>query len=471
MFLKKIRSFFAQVGVRLTLWHLLIFFSSSLLLFWVFFLLFSHSLEKNDHQFIEAKLNEYNAFLQIGGIVELEKYIRSSKISKEGEYDIFIRIQDGNHNSKFFHTFGNKSVFDIKEIEHGLYETNQKKQWFYIKTKRDDDDLEVLSIQLANGDFFQVGKTVNDRDELLEQFMGTFAEIVFVALLLGGIGGYFLASRILRPIRELISTLKSIEKGDEDVRVPLSQHKDELEELSKLFNQMLDRIRNSNQAMRQTLDVVAHELRTPLTSIRGHAEISLQNKNLTSAQARIVFEDCIEGVDEILAEFKMMTDITEVESGLQNLKKETVDIKTLIQDIIDLYEIVAEQKDIHLKLTQLPTQQSCTIFADKKKIRQALANLVDNAIKYSPQYAEIHLFYFKFNKTVIIKVQDQGMGINESDLPLIWKRLYRGENSRNQKGIGLGLSLVKSIVEAHNGSVSVESIYEKGSTFILTLPL
>ena len=105
MYLKKIKSFFNQVGVRLTLWHLFIFISSSLLLFWVFFLLFSHSLEKNDRQFIEAKFNEYNAYFQIGGIVELQKYIRSSKLSRDGEYDIFIRIQDGKHNSKFFHSF------------------------------------------------------------------------------------------------------------------------------------------------------------------------------------------------------------------------------------------------------------------------------------------------------------------------------------------------------------------------------
>ena len=181
-------------------------------------------------------------------------------------------------------------------------------------------------------------------------------------------------------------------------------------------------------------------------------------------------ENCVEGIDEILTEFKMMTDITEVESGLQNLKKENVDLHSVCQDVIDLYEIVAEQKEIQLILDTPKSRGPFNIYVDRKKIRQALANLLDNAIKYSPENTQISLSYYKHNQQAIIRVTDQGIGINPEDQVLIWKRLYRGENSRHQKGIGLGLSLVKSIIEAHNGSVGVEIAEKQGSSFILRLP-
>ena len=140
-------------------------------------------------------------------------------------------------------------------------------------------------------------------------------------------------------------------------------------------------------------------------------------------------------------------------------------------DIIDLYEIVAEQKEISIVIDEASTKSKLDIYVDRKKIRQALANLIDNAIKYSPEHSEIIVSFYKHNQQAIIKITDQGIGINPQELPHIWKRLYRGENSRAEKGIGLGLSLVKSIVEAHNGSVDVKINTTKGSTFIIRLPV
>ena len=471
MFLKKIKRFSRQVGVKMTLWHLGLLVLSSSFLFIIFYLLYSQSLEIKDHQIIEAKFKEYHAIYLHGGTEELEEYIISPDLSFKDNNYFFVRIESADHNTLYFKTEGKASMFDLKEIEHGLYDANEKQRWFYIKTKRSEEDLEVISIKMSNGDFLQVGKIVNDRDLLLDRFEKIFAEILIIALALGGIGGLFLANRILRPIRELISTLYSINKGDDKVRVPVSGNHDELEELSLLFNKMLDQINTSNQAMRQTLDTVAHELRTPLTSIRGLAEVNLHKKNISDADARAVFENCIEGIDEILTEFKMMTDITEVESGLQNLRKESVNTATICQDIIDLYEIVADQKNITLSLIVPNNGDDLNIFVDRKKIRQAIANLIDNAIKYSPENTEIKISFYSENKQIVIRVADQGIGITQKDLPHIWKRLFRGENSRSEKGIGLGLSLVKSIIEAHNGSIDVESIPGNGTSFIVRLPL
>ena len=469
MFLKRIKKLKSQVGFRLTLWHLGLLVLSSCCLFAVFYYLYSQSLEDKDHEVLEAKFKEYNAIFHINGIKSLNDYVNSNNNSPiKDNTDFFVRIENIEHNTVYFHTHGKETIFNLKEIEHGLYDLSDDEQWFYIKTKRSEDDLEVLSIKMPTGEYFQVGKTVDDRDDLLERFEETFAEVLVCALLLGGVGGFFLSNRALRPIRRLITTLKSINKGDEDARVPVTSSHDELEELTVLFNQMLDHINTSNQAMRHTLDIVAHELRTPLTSIRGLAEVNLQKKSITEDEYRQVLENCIEGIDEILSEFKMMTDITEVESGLQNLKKEEINLHTICQDIIDLYEIVADQKEIQIILD---SRENLVINVDRKKIRQTFANLLDNAIKYSPENTAIHLSYYKHNQQAVIRVQDQGIGIDPAELPHIWKRLYRGENSRTEKGIGLGLSLVKSIVEAHNGSVSVETNGKGGTCFIVRLPL
>lgn len=470
MSLSKIKNLTRQVGVKMTLWHLFLLLISACFLFFIFYYLFSQSLEDKDHEILQAKFKEYSAIYQIGGEKALKTHMSSPDISFKENAEFFVRIESHDHNTVFFQSEGKTSIFNLKEIEHGLYDLNDKEQWLYIKTKREEDDLEVLSIRMQNGEYLQVGKTVADRDELLDRFEETFAEVLLVALILGGIGGVLLSNRVLRPIRGLITTLQSISKGHEEARVPLSGSKDELEELSILFNQMLDRIHTSNQGMRQTLDTIAHELRTPLTSIRGMAEVHLQKRIISDEEARRVLEDCIEGVDEILAEFKMMTDITEVESGLQNLKKEDIDLGSICQDIIDLYEIVADQKEINIILEEPSPKDRLTIFVDRKKIRQALANLIDNAIKYSPENSEIRVSFYRHNQQAVIRIADQGIGINSEELPHIWKRLYRGENSRSEKGIGLGLSLVKSIVEAHNGSISVETVEGKGSCFIIRLP-
>lgn len=470
MFLNKVKKIFRQVGVKMTLWHLILFILNSSFLFLVFYFLYSQSLEDKDHQVLEAKFNEYHAIYRLGGISALNQYVHSPEYPFKNSSDFFVRIESAEHNTSFFHAQGHTSIFNLKEIEHGLYDSKKNEQWFYIKTKRSEDDLDVLSIKMPNGENLQVGKTVDDRDDLLKRFEETFAEVLFCALILGGIGGILLSHKILRPIRRLIATLNIISKGNDEARVPISGHEDELEELSLLFNQMLDRIKTSNQAMRQTLDIIAHELRTPLTSIRGLAEMNLKKPFISDEESRLVMENCVEGIDEILSEFKMMTDITEVESGLQNLKKENVDLEDICQDIIDLYEIVADQKAIQIILDSHSSNGQVIVHVDRKKIRQALANLIDNAIKYSPAHSVIHISFYKHNQKAIIKIKDQGIGINSEELPHIWKRLYRGENSRTEKGIGLGLSLVKSIIEVHHGSISVDTTEGAGSCFIISLP-
>ena len=161
-------------------------------------------------------------------------------------------------------------------------------------------------------------------------------------------------------------------------------------------------------------------------------------------------------------------DIAEAETGTMKLNIAEINLPELVNDVLDLYQIIAEEKKINLQ-TQMPDELH--LLADRVRIQQALANLVDNAIKYTPEGGQVQIAISKADNQVEIAVKDNGRGIPDDELPRIWDRLYRGDKSRNEKGLGLGLSLVKAVVQAHQGSVEVASAVEQGSVFTMHLPL
>src|SRR5438046_2700526 len=161
-------------------------------------------------------------------------------------------------------------------------------------------------------------------------------------------------------------------------------------------------------------------------------------------------------------------DISEAETGPTRLELSGLDLPGLIRDVMDLYQIVAEDKKITIS-AKLPDRLQ--IQADRNRIQQALANLLDNAIKYTGPGGNVEVAAFQNDREATITVKDSGMGISAEDLPRIWDRLYRGDKSRNEKGLGLGLSLVKAVVRAHHGSVKVASEVGRGSVLTINLPM
>jgi signal transduction histidine kinase len=248
--------------------------------------------------------------------------------------------------------------------------------------------------------------------------------------------------------------------------VPVQETGDALAELGQLVNAMLDRIDAVLAGMRGALDNVAHDLRTPMTRLRGIAERALASNH--PAVLRDALADCVEESERVVAMLSTLMDISEAETGTMTLRREPTDLADLVRQSLELYEDLAEERGIRIETT---TSGDVHIPLDRNRMRQVLANLVDNAVKHTPRGGRIEIAARRDGDRARVTVSDTGMGIPANELPHIWDRLYRGDKSRAERGLGLGLSLVRAIVEAHGGTVAVSSEPGAGSRFELSLPV
>jgi signal transduction histidine kinase len=267
-------------------------------------------------------------------------------------------------------------------------------------------------------------------------------------------------------VRTLADTVRRImQTGRTDARVPTEDPGDALGDLAVLVNAMLDRIDAVIAGMRGALDNVAHDLRTPMARLRGIAETALASDD--PATLREALADCLEESDRIIATLHTLMDISEAETGTMALSRETVDLQELVRQSVELYEDLAEERGLMLAALDgapLPAP------VDRNRLRQAIANLLDNAVKYTEPGGRVEIAAVRDGGEAVIRVTDTGIGIAPEDRPHIWDRLYRADRSRSTRGLGLGLTLVRAIVQAHGGRVTVESAPGSGSRFELRVP-
>jgi signal transduction histidine kinase len=268
-------------------------------------------------------------------------------------------------------------------------------------------------------------------------------------------------------VHQLAEAVRGIMRtGRVDARVPVAERGDALDELSALFNGMLDRIDALIGGMRGALDNVAHDLRTPMMRLRSTAERALL-EGRDAAAYREALADTLEESDRVVAMLDTLMDISEAETGTMKLATEAVDVAGLLADTVDLYADVADDKGLTIE-ARAPAGLRAR--ADRNRLRQVVANLADNAVKYTPSGGRVTLEADRVGDEVRVIVRDTGIGMAPEDLPRIWDRLYRGDKSRSERGLGLGLSLVRAVVQAHGGRVEVASEPGQGSTFTLHLP-
>ena len=427
----------AAYGLRLGVWYAALFIAGSLTIVYLTYVLTSASLEQRDRQIIDSKLGAYAAAYDNGGIDGLASVVRAEQ--QTAPERIFVRVTD---------EFGRQATV-----------VSQTEGW-------DTARLETGQIRLPDGTLIEVGKSTELRDEVLSRFRAALGLIALSIVLIALTGGALATQSALRPIRQLIAAVQRIvTTGRTDERVPIGETKDAIGELTTLFNAMLDRIEGLVTGMRGALDNVSHDLRTPMTHLRGSAELALAGP-ADIDRYREALADCVEEADRVLVMLTTLMDISEAESGAIELHREKTPLGAIVERAVDLYRDTAEAKGVGLDVR---VDESVTVFVDRVRLEQVAANLLDNAIKYTPQGGRVEISAAREGNRAVLRVHDSGVGIPAAELPRIWERLFRGDQSRTERGLGLGLSLVKAVIEAHGGTVTVESMPGRGSTFTVSL--
>jgi heavy metal sensor kinase len=450
------------VSVRLTAWYCGLFSLSLIILFAFVYWSLDATLRKTDAELLHQKVKEFADTYKDSGIAEIRR-----DASQKRSDEFLIRVSDAQNKTLFASLpEGDPQGADVlRALE--AREILPSDRLFTVSLEQ-WGAFEFANTRLKNGSLLQIGRNASHRRMLLEHFVASCLVVAFPVLLVALAVGAFMADRALRPLRNLTATVQNIvATGRLDARLAPEKTAGELRELVVSFDLMLEKIQALVEGMRGVLDNVAHDLRTPITRLRGVAELALRNPaDLPASQEALA--DCVEESERVITMLNTLMDISEVETGAMKLNRTKVDVAELARQLADFYGEVAEDNGLSISFS---SQGACETFADENRLRQGVANLLDNAVKYTPSGGSVQVAVRALAGQVRIMVRDTGIGIAAEDLDRVWERLYRGDKSRSQRGLGLGLSLVRAIARAHGGECSVSSNPGKGSEFVLRIPL
>ncbi len=467
MFFGKINKLRSTLAFRLTLWYAMLFVLSAGIVFYLFYMLIGKAIEQRTD---EELLQRHNAFAGVYALQGVEMLQRTAAFQTQagGEKKMFYRlfypsgVVFSSSSMRYWKTIGidYTAVESLLENGSNLFVTHDLPGTKY--------HARVLYARIGTEIMLQLGYNMEDEERLLQIFKQLFLATMSVLLVLAVAGGWFMARRALSGVAMVTRTARRISETDLHTRVPVRHRHNEIDRLAVTFNQMLDRIQQLVTSTRQMNDNIAHDLRSPITRIRGLAEVTLTNTESVEEFQQLA-ASTIEECDRLLDMINTMLTISRTEAGMHPDECAIVDLADIVHNACDLFQPLAEDKSIELRWK---VNGSTQIRGDQRMLQRMVANLIDNAIKYTVTGGCVSVeMRGKGSDQVLLTVADNGVGVSQEEQSKMFQRFFRGDQSRSLAGAGLGLSLVQAVVRAHGGDIEVDSTPHEGTTFTVILPV
>jgi len=324
--------------------------------------------------------------------------------------------------------------------------------WVSFDINRDGNVINAKArlVRLSGGFLLLIGRDIQEFQHMSNAFIRTLVGGGGLTILLGLIAGVLTSKNLLKRVEAINKTCLSVMEGNLDLRVHIHNTNDEFDQLGEHINSMLDRVNELVDSVRNVGNNIAHELRTPLTTLRNSLEVL---KSDTPDCARQKLEEALSDADTLLQSFSSLLRISKIEAGSYSLNKKSIELSALVNDAYELYQALAEEKDIHF-ITEVSDQ--CLIEGDKDLLFQMIANLLDNAIKFSKPHDMVNVTLSNKNNCVELIISDSGPGIPKDVHKKVLERFYRLKSNKETSGTGLGLSLVNAVVTLHKGNLKFE---------------
>jgi hypothetical protein len=443
-----------SAGFRLALSYAVVFGASALLLIATLGFSTLNLLNNQLDAAIDADARGLIEQWRTGGLSELAQTLRR-RIDGNVDDDALYLVLDplGNRVAGNLDAWP-KAVEDVQRPYEGPLDRNGR--FSLARMKR----YEALS-----GYSLLVGRDVESRAALRKLIIETLAWALLLIAMLSLAGALLVQNLFSRMLSHVSATAAAISGGDLSRRVRLSGRGDEFDRLALTINDMLDRIGRLMDGVRQVSNSIAHDLRTPITRARARLEDAAGHAS-SATDLHAAIERAVADLDGVTSVFQALLRISEIEAGARRSAFVAMDARSLLADLAELYGAVAEENDVTLEL-QAPAE--LRIRGDRELIQQAVANLLDNAIKFSRPGGTILLAGERTPDGLRIAVTDQGPGIPDEDVGRATERFYRGETARNTPGFGLGLTLVRAVAQLHGGTLLLENA-QPGLRATLVLP-
>lgn len=402
---------------------------------------------------------------------EYEEYI--DNIAYKNASSIFILDKIGNVIYSSNNSSGQGNItqvptrpitIDTTGLVNKILSNSNNKISYTLRVDRFKTELYVYGTLMGqSGNCLVIVSSIDPIDATTTVLQSQLLYITFIALLIASVISIFISKRLSRPIKNINENAKKLAKGNYNITFDKAGYK-ELDDLADTLNFTTKELAKTDKLKKELIANVSHDLRTPLTMIKAYSEmirdLSGDNKEKREEHLKVIIDE----TDRLTTLVNDMMDISKIESGLLVLNKENFDMCTLVKEIVARFSLANESSDLNL-VTDIPKE--AYVKADKSKIQQVLYNLISNAINHSGDSKEIKVKIDTSQRKVKVSVIDNGIGIKKEELPHIWSRYYKANKSfkRPDSGSGLGLSIVKNILDIHKAEYGVESEYKKGACF------